>query len=38
MMLNAIVGTKDCVWEKQTEQGIWDQVILVSANKDKNGG
>ena len=38
MMFNAIIGTKYCVWEKQTEQGLLDQVILVNANKDKTGG
>ena len=38
MMFNAINGTKHCVWEKQSEQGLWDQVILVNANKDKTGG
>ena len=37
MMFNAIVGTKHCVWEKQTEQELWGQVILVNANIDKTG-
>ena len=36
-MFDAIVGTKQCVWEKQTKLGLWDQVILVNANKDKTG-
>ena len=31
MMFNAIA------WEKQTEQGLWDQVILVNANKEETG-
>ena len=35
---NIIVGTKRCVWEGKTEQGVWDQVILVNANRDKTGG
>ena len=35
MMSNAMVGTKHSVWEKETEQGLWDQVILVKANIDK---
>ena len=38
MMFNAIVATKHCVREKQTEQGLWDQDTLVNANKDKTGG
>ena len=37
-MLIAIVGTKHCVWEQQTKQGLKDQVILANANKDKTGG
>ena len=35
MMFHAIVGTNHPVWEKQTEQGLWGQVILVNANIDK---
>ena len=38
MMFNAIVGTKHCDWEIQREQGLWDQVIVVNAKKDKAGG
>ena len=37
MMFNAIVGTKHCDLEIKTEQGLWDQVILVNAKKIKQG-
>ena len=31
MMFSAIIGTKHCVWEKQTEQGLRDQVIMANS-------
>ena len=38
LMNNVIVGIKYCLWEKQTEKGLWEQVVSINSIKDNTAG
>ena len=38
MMYKHYRWDEHCVWERQTEQGLWDQIVLINENRDKIEG